>query len=82
MINERKHSYEKDEKRDLLSNLVIANEEFLDDGEQKLGEEELIGTGSGLRLSSHLFNCLPFRKHVHVLHCWTRGKDSLTNIEG
>ena len=55
MINERKHSYEKDEKRDLLSNLVIANEECLDDGEQKLGEEELIGTGSGLGLPLHLF---------------------------
>ena len=46
MINERKFSDEKDEKRDLLSNLVNANEEFLDDGEQKLGEAELIGTGS------------------------------------
>ena len=45
MINERKFSDEKDEKRDLLSNLVNANEEFLDDGEQKLGEAELIGTG-------------------------------------
>ena len=46
MINERKFSDVKDEKRDLLSNLVNANEEFLDDGEQKLGEVELIGTGS------------------------------------
>ena len=46
MINERKISDEKDEKRDLLSNLVNANEEFLDDGEQKLGEAELIGTRS------------------------------------
>lgn len=46
MINERKFSYEKDEKRDLLSNLVSANQEFSDDGEQKLEEVELIGTGS------------------------------------
>ena len=46
MINERKVSDEKDEKRDLLSNLVNANEEFLDDGEQKLREVELIGMGS------------------------------------
>ena len=44
MINERKFSDEKDEKRDLLSNLVNANQELLDDGEQRLGEVELIGT--------------------------------------
>ena len=43
MINKRKSSDEKDEMRDLLSNLVDANEEFLDDGEKRLGEEELIG---------------------------------------
>ncbi|KAF9653322.1 cytochrome P450 [Thelephora ganbajun] len=43
MINERKLSDERDEKRDLLSNLISANEEFMDDGEQKLGEVELIG---------------------------------------
>ena len=45
MINDRKFSDEKDEKRDLLSNLINANEELLDDGEQRLGEVELIGTG-------------------------------------
>ena len=44
MINERKFSDEKDEKRDLLSNLIDANEELSDDGEQRLGEVELIGT--------------------------------------
>ena len=44
MINEQKHSCERDEKRDLLSNLVNANDEFLDDGGQRLGEAELIGT--------------------------------------
>ena len=81
MINERKISYEKDEKRDLLSNLVSANDEFLDDGEQRLGEAELIGTRSGLGLLAHLFKCLPFRKHVHVLHCWTRGESSLADTE-
>jgi hypothetical protein len=43
LINERKFSNEKGDKRDLLSNLVDANDEFLDDGEQKLGEDELIG---------------------------------------
>ena len=47
MINERKHSCEGDEKRDLLSNLVSANDELLDDGEQRLGEAELIGMGQG-----------------------------------
>ena len=82
MINERKNSYEKDEKRDLLSNLVSANEELLDDGAQKLGDEELIGTESGLGLTLHLFNCLPFRKHLHVLHCRTRCEDSLVDTEG
>ena len=48
MINERKFSDGKDEKMDLLSNLVDANEEFLEDGEQRLGEEELIGGEPGL----------------------------------
>ena len=43
LINKRRHSDEKGEKRDLLSNLVNANEEFSGDGEQRLGEEELIG---------------------------------------
>jgi hypothetical protein len=45
LINERKLSDDKNDKRDLLSNLVDANEELSYDGEQKLGEEELIGTG-------------------------------------
>jgi hypothetical protein len=45
MINERKFSYKKDERRDLLSNLVDANEDLLYDGEQRLEEEELIGAG-------------------------------------
>lgn len=44
LIHERKHSNEKDEKRDLLSNLVNANEEFSANGEQRLGEGELLGT--------------------------------------
>jgi hypothetical protein len=43
MINKRKDSDEKDEKRDLLSNLINANQEVLHDGEQRLGEDELIG---------------------------------------
>lgn len=69
MINDRKLSDNKDEKGDLLSNLVNANDEFLDDGEQRLGEVELIGTGSVPSLPTRLFTHLPFRKHVHVLHC-------------
>jgi hypothetical protein len=48
MINEHKFSNEKGEKRDLLSNLVDANEEFMDDGGKRLGEEELIGSSSAL----------------------------------
>ena len=59
MINERKHSRERDEKKDLLSNLVSANEEFLDDGEQRLGEAELIGTGQD---SAYRHN------HLNVYH--------------
>jgi len=82
MINERKHFYENDEKRDLLSNLVSANEEFLDGGEQRLGEAELTGMGSGLGLPVHLFECPLPRKHVRFLHCWTRGEDSLVNTRG
>ena len=46
MINERKLTNEESGKRDLLSNLVDANGELLDDGEQRLGEEELIGKKS------------------------------------
>jgi len=56
MINERKSSNGAGGKRDLLSNLVNANEELLGDGEQKLGEVELIGTGQrlvGLPIHSH-----------------------------
>ena len=34
MINERRSSSHKVERRDLLSNLVDVNEEFLGDGEQ------------------------------------------------
>ena len=53
MINERRLSDEKDERMDLLSNLVNANDEVLEDGGQKLGEVELIGRGSGLDLPAH-----------------------------
>jgi hypothetical protein len=81
MINERKLSDEKDEKMDLLSNLVDANEELLENGEQRLGDEELIGRGSGLGPSSHAFTHLTFRKHVHVLHGRTRGEDTPTNAD-
>ena len=80
MINGRKHSDEKDERRDLLSNLINANEELSDDGERRLGEVELIGTGSALGLPARLFTHLPFRKHFHVLHRWTRGEDTLIGV--
>ena len=83
MINQRKFSNEKDGKRDLLSNLVDANEEFLDDGEQRLGEEELIGEGSTLDPAARfLFITNPsFRKHFHVLPCRTRGKELITSAD-
>ena len=71
MINERKSSYEKDERGDLLSNLVDANQ----DGEQTLEEEELIGAGSALISIIHLFTDPLFREYLHFLSCWTRGKD-------
>ena len=82
MINNRKFSEEKDEQRDLLSNLVDANEEFLDGGEQRLSEEELVGTSPVLCPATRFFTQgLPFRKHFYVLPCWTRGKLILVNTE-
>ena len=71
LINKRKHADEEDEKRDLLSNLVNANEEFSGDGEQRLGEEELIGTCKRFIKQPASFKLLPLREYVHVLHCWT-----------
>ena len=73
MINDRKHSDEKDERMDLLSNLVSANDELLEDGEQKLGEVELIGKGSGLGLPIHSLIRQTSRKYFHLLHRWPRG---------
>ena len=55
LINERQNSNEKGDKRDLLSNLVDANREFLDDGEQRLGEDELMGKCSALDPAVHWF---------------------------
>ena len=72
MINERKVSDEKDEKRDLLSNLVNANEEFSDDGEQKLGEAELIGAWSRSGLLVHLFNIC---RSGNIFMFYTAGHD-------
>ena len=46
MINERKLYGDNNEERDLLSNLVRANEELLEDGEQRLSDDELFGTRS------------------------------------
>lgn len=43
MIEERKHVCDGEERRDLLSNLINANDELLDDGGQRLGQTELIG---------------------------------------
>jgi hypothetical protein len=81
MINERKLSDEKDERMDLLSNLINANDELLEDGEQKLGEAELVGKWSGQGLPVHSFTRLTHRKHFHVLHRWTRGEDTLTDMD-
>ena len=82
MINERKLSGDKDGRRDLLSNLVNANEAFLENGEQGLSEDEIFGMEPGLHLREYLFKRLPFRKHVHVLLCRTRGNDHLLNAGG
>ena len=82
MINDRRLSGKKDEKRDLLSNLISANEELLDDGEQRLGEAELIGMDLGLSLLAYLSKRVLSRKHVHVLPRWTRGEDGLANSNG
>ena len=81
MIDERKFSDEKDERMDLLSNLVNANDELLEDGEQKLGEIELIGKGLGCGLPVHSFTRLTFSEHFHVLHRRTRGENTLTNVD-
>ena len=81
MINDRKSSDEKDERMDLLSNLVNANNELLEDGEQKLGEVELLGKGSDLSLLVHSLTRLASRKHFYLLHRWTRGEDALTNTD-
>ena len=61
---------------DLLSNLINANDELLEDGEQKLGEAELIGKGSGRGPLVYPFTRLTYRKHIYVLHRWTRGEDA------
>ena len=50
----------KGKKRDLFSNLINVNEWLPDNGEQKLGEAELVGTISAFCLRSHLFTCLRF----------------------
>ena len=78
MINERRSSDGKDEKRDLLSNFIDANEEFLNDGERRLADEELIGT-FGDQCGSGLFEDFHFRKHFHVLPCGARGKITSIN---
>ena len=82
MINERKSSNEKGEKRDLLSNLVDANEEFLDDGEQRLGEEELIGKRSVLGPAMDMFTNLSPRKRFYFLPCRVRGKNHAASADG
>jgi hypothetical protein len=81
MINERKLSDGKDERMDLLSNLVNANDEVLEDGEQKLGEVELIGRGSGLGLPVHSLTRLTFSEYLHVLRRWTRSEYTITNTD-
>ena len=56
MIDERKRSGDMDERRDLLSNLINANEESLKDGEQRLSEDEIFGMGPGPGLWEHSLN--------------------------
>ena len=79
-INERKFSDEGDERRDLLSNLVNANDEHSDSGGQRLGEAELIGMDSTLGLPANLLTYLLSREHVHFLPGWTRGEYTLTDV--
>ena len=78
-IDERKYSDGKGEKRDLLSNLLNANDEVLEDGERRLGEAEVIGMRSTLGLPASPFTHMLSRKHVHVLHRRTRGEGTLTD---
>ena len=59
MINERRSSGDKDERRDLLSNLVDANEEFLDSGEQRLLHEEVIGMRSAVGVAAFCLKISP-----------------------
>jgi len=80
LINERKFYHEKNEKRDLLSNLVNANEEFLDDGEQRLGEVELVGMCQYLATGPFVHSLLS-RERFRVLSRWTRGKDILVDTD-
>jgi len=72
MIDGRKHSCESSEKRDLLSNLISANDEFLHDGEQRLGEVELIGTG---RDSVYQHNCLNFCRSGNMFIFYIAGHE-------
>ena len=74
VINERKFSDEKGEKRDLLSNLVNANEELSDDGEQRLGEAELIGAWPTLDLPAHLFT-LSLRRSGNIFMFYLAGHE-------
>ena len=82
LINERKFSDDKGGKRDLLSNLVNANEEVLDDGEQRLGEEELIGKWFALDPSTRLFTGPFLREYFHFLPGRIRGEDTLAIASG
>ena len=82
MIHKRKYSDEKDEKRDLLSNLINANEEVLHDGEQRLGEDELIDTQSERSPAICCFNAPPCRKRFCVLPCWARGEVTMFSVGG
>jgi len=52
-MKERRLSDDKDGKRDLLSGLITANDEFSDDGEQRLKDEELIGNMFMFYLAGH-----------------------------
>lgn len=81
MVNERKLSGDKGGKRDPLSYLMGANEEFLVDGEQGLSEEELFGTELRHVLQARLAESLLSSEHIHVLHCRKGGGDCLTIVD-
>jgi hypothetical protein len=65
--DQRKASGGRGERRGLLSNLVDANEELVDDGDQRLSEEELIGARSTFEPVAFLFKPLQEKSSCFIL---------------